>query len=310
MNRDRLTWKHSNSRRSTVTVCTMATLVALTLGSRASAQAVPAAVANDAVSVAQQNASVQRHCVVCHNDSAKSDGLSLQGFDVAQVAPSLAAIILSEFSAGTLLEQLKWRPESYLMSLSVGKPHHEMPDNQGLSTPDRPAIDALGRSLIEKATASQEWHVEQMTDRSKRSSLVMVSSMRELPHEVKDAEVFRLVLSCNPETRRGEMRLSWAPKVKEGTFTVSVDGKTPITHTISATRRMEAGEPGHRGGGSVAFDASGNGSARRPRMPFPVRRLTIGDLFYPDKLEFPFDAIPSSARQALSACFPESGIVQ
>jgi hypothetical protein len=51
----------------------------------------------------QQNTFVKTHCAVCHNDRANNGGLSLEGFDAAGAAPSLAAMMLSKITSGTAL---------------------------------------------------------------------------------------------------------------------------------------------------------------------------------------------------------------
>ena len=51
----------------------------------------------------QQNTFVKTHCAVCHSDRANNGGLSLEGFDAAVAAPSLAAMMLSKITSGTAL---------------------------------------------------------------------------------------------------------------------------------------------------------------------------------------------------------------
>ena len=65
------------------------------------------ATAQEAMPVAQQNALVQKHCAVCHTDAAKNGGLSLQHFDAANVAPSLAAMMISRLVSGLPLQRVR-----------------------------------------------------------------------------------------------------------------------------------------------------------------------------------------------------------
>ena len=53
---------------------------------------------------AQQNALVQTYCAVCHTDSARNGGLSLEHFDAAHAAPSLTAMLLSKITGGVSLK--------------------------------------------------------------------------------------------------------------------------------------------------------------------------------------------------------------
>ena len=62
------------------------------------------AMAAERIPVRQQNAIVQKHCAVCHNDGTLNGGLSLQDFDAASVAPSLAAMMLSKLTSGLPLD--------------------------------------------------------------------------------------------------------------------------------------------------------------------------------------------------------------
>src|SRR5882757_3533382 len=68
---------------------------------------VPVAVASDLMPVAQQNALVQKYCAVCHTDTARNGGLTLEHFDAAGVDPSLAAMLISKLTSGASLETVK-----------------------------------------------------------------------------------------------------------------------------------------------------------------------------------------------------------
>ena len=61
-----------------------------------------ATLAAETMPVAQQNALIQKHCVVCHTDAARSGGLSLEHFNAATVDPSLAAMMVSKINGGAM----------------------------------------------------------------------------------------------------------------------------------------------------------------------------------------------------------------
>ncbi len=62
--------------------------------------AVPNGFASDAMPVGQQNALVKKYWGVCHTDAVRNGGLSLEHFDAAQAAPSLAAMMVSKLTSG------------------------------------------------------------------------------------------------------------------------------------------------------------------------------------------------------------------
>jgi hypothetical protein len=66
-----------------------------------------AAVATDAMPVAEQNTLVQKYCAVCHDDAHRNGGLSLQHFDAAHPDPGVAAMLLSKLTNGLPLERVK-----------------------------------------------------------------------------------------------------------------------------------------------------------------------------------------------------------
>lgn len=50
----------------------------------------------------QQTALVQKYCAVCHTESAKNGGLSLQHYDAARPDPQRAAMLLSKLRNGAM----------------------------------------------------------------------------------------------------------------------------------------------------------------------------------------------------------------
>jgi hypothetical protein len=86
---------------------TIGVVAALAAGLIINSLAVPTAFASDAMPAAQQNALVQKYCAVCHTDAARNGGLSLEHFDAAQAAPSLAAMMVSKLTSGVSLETVR-----------------------------------------------------------------------------------------------------------------------------------------------------------------------------------------------------------
>ena len=78
-----------------------------TLGAAAVLLTGIAAYAGDAMPAGQQNALVQKYCAVCHTDAARNGGLSLEHFDAAGAAPSLAAMMVSKLTSGVSLATSK-----------------------------------------------------------------------------------------------------------------------------------------------------------------------------------------------------------
>ncbi|HEY4086921.1 MAG TPA: hypothetical protein VGM43_13330 [Bryobacteraceae bacterium] len=200
------------------------------------------AFAGERMPVAQQNALVGKYCAVCHTDVARNGGLSLEHFDAAQVAPSLAAMMISKMTHGAM-------------------------GAAGIPIPDKATINELIAALTAEASGAHEWSVE-------RGPVVTASILRELP-----GAMFRLVVTCNSATHKGDIQLAWAPMPKIGNLTATVDQKTPLA---------DDGE-GH-------FYGSG-------RMALPLRTLTIHSDFPTGELEFPFSELPDQARQSLAVCF-------
>ena len=80
----------------------MNTFKALAVGLTVYSVAVPMAVAGEPMPAAQQTALVLKYCAVCHSDAVRNGGLTLQHFDAAQAAPSLAAMLVSKLQTARL----------------------------------------------------------------------------------------------------------------------------------------------------------------------------------------------------------------
>ncbi len=230
----------------------------------AAALIAPLAVASDLMPVAQQNALVQKYCAVCHTDSARNGGLTLEHFDAAGVDPSLAAMLVSKLRNGAL-------------------------GASGLPVPDKATGGALLLALTAEAAGAHEWTV------TGSQGTVTAGIVRDLPGLRSSGEpaLYRLTLTCSPETRQGGMQLSWSPVSKSGTLTASVDGKTTLTYPVEGEEKMGNGTPGLMGPAAITLR----------EIALPLRTLTFSNLFPGETVVFPFEGLPAQARRTLSACF-------
>jgi hypothetical protein len=154
---------------------------------------------------------VKTHCAVCHNDRANNGGLSLEGFDAAVAAPSLAAMMLSKMKNGAA--------------------------GAGIGVPDKSTVDGLVAAFAAQSAGATKWTVERAKHRSTGAELVTASIVRELSSMAGsngqpgiDAPMYRLVLTCNAATREGVMQLAWSPLPKRGALSVAVDNKPPAVY--------------------------------------------------------------------------------
>jgi len=167
---------------------------------------IPGALANAAMPVAQQNALVQKYCAVCHTDAVRNGGLSLEHFDAAQAAPSLAAMMVSKLKGGAL-------------------------GAAGTPLPDKATEKAFTEALVAEAAGADKWAVDRNAD------LLTASILRELP----SAKLYRLMVSCNSATHEGSVQLAWAPSPRNGTLSVSVDGSEPALYQVEGREKMGNG---------------------------------------------------------------------
>lgn len=204
----------------------------------------------------RQNQLVQRHCAVCHTDAARNGGLTLQHFDAATPDPSLAAMLLSKLRGGAMG--------------AAGLPFEK--------------ADANGLELaMETASAGAlEWTVV-------RGPMTTAGIVREVATgNSKQPSRYRLVVTCDAATRKGDVQLSWAPSPRNGTVNASVDGAAPIAYKVDGAETMGNGSPGTTGRAAVLLTT----------LPWPQRTLTIGGLFPGETVVFPFEQL-----QSMAGCF-------
>jgi hypothetical protein len=282
---------------------TFGVVAALCGGLVARSPAAMAAQPAESSSLAEQNLIVQRHCAVCHNDSARNGGLSLQYFDTTQAAPSLAAMMLSKLTSGLPLDVVRSAATDATAAALVNRKLKDGAINAaGLQVADMRPIRALAAALAIQTSGASEWHV---TDGHGATPTMTASILRELPVARRTGEtaLYRLSVSCNAATGDGEMQLAWAPVPQTGTLSVAVDDKAPLTYKVEGSEKMGDGSKATPTGPAAINLHEPTRDSRTPRMPLPVRSLTISNLFPDESVVFPFSGLTEATRQRLSACF-------
>jgi mono/diheme cytochrome c family protein len=227
------------------------------------ALATPARAA-DLITPAQQTALVQKYCAVCHTDAAKNGGLSLQHYDAAQPDPALAAMLLSKLRGGAM-------------------------GAAGIGTPDPATRQAWVAATTAQAAPSKSWTV------IRTAPVFSASIVRDVPPRQSEpnAPLYRLTLTCNTATHRGEIQLTWSPSPQtDRTFSVSADGNPPIPH-ILVDREEKMGN----GAGVTAGVA-----ATILNAPLPEKTLTITNLFPGETIVFPLSELDTLDRRQLAVC--------
>ena len=261
-----------------------------------------------AIAVEQQNGFVKTHCAVCHNDRARNGGLSLEGFDGARVAPSLAAMMLSKMTSGTALATVTTAGHDAAAAATLAKGLGQGAVNAaGVGAPDKETVNGLVSAFLAQSAGASNWTVERTRDRVSNADVVTASIVRELPSAPGsgrpadiEAAMYRLVLTCNATTREGDMQLAWSPIPQRGALSVSFDRKPPVSFQVVGTERMGNGTATTTGPAAFVLARFGGGPAR---IQLPQRTLTAAGLFAGETVTFPFDELTGSLRGALSACF-------
>jgi cytochrome c551/c552 len=224
-----------------------------------------------AMSAAEQNALVKKYCAVCHMDSAKNGGLSLQHYDAAKRDPGLAAMILSKLNNGAM-------------------------GAAGNGVPDKAAQQAWLESTKEQAAGAKDWFV------THEDGVLSAGIVREVAPRTSGSlniPVYRMKMTCNPSTRVGEMQLTWSPQPQTGrTMTVSVDGAAPIEYKIDGQESMGNGGTLKTGHASILL-----GGTKGGKLMLASRSLTVRELFPGETVEFPFSELDQKARAELRKCF-------
>lgn len=284
-----------------LTACGACALVALASLSGVAARPEPAA-GVETLAASQQNAIVQRHCAVCHSDAARNGGLSLERFDVAQAAPSLAAMMVSKLTQGVALATVQSTAhDERAAALVAARLGGGAIQAAGVPPPPASTVLSLATSLALQAGGAAEWHIAHSIDPRSKAAVIVASVLRELPSVRSDAVAasYRLVVTCDSGSGAGELQLAWAPSARTGVLSVAVDGRSPITIPVSGTEKMGNGLGGSGGLAAVrVIEATAVSHVR-----LPSRSLTFSKLFDGETVDFSFADLPASARQDLNGCF-------
>lgn len=269
----------------------MRRLAGIVLGICASVVVSPA-MAAEVLPVIQQNAIVQKHCAVCHNNRSLNGGLSLQDFDAASVAPSLAAMMLSKLTSGLPLDTVS---KASLDDVARAELSHRLASGAimaaGVAPPDIATTRALSAALAERAANATSWQVSRSED-SAKATQTTASVLREVMRQGDTVESYRLVLTCDESSRRGQMQLAWSPVPTMGTFSIVVDDTVRGPYTVEGKEAMGNGVGASNGLAAFPF----------PMPTLPTNRLLVRNLFPNETVEFSFHDLPSAARQTLASC--------
>ncbi|HWE00177.1 MAG TPA: hypothetical protein VG345_14095 [Bryobacteraceae bacterium] len=235
-----------------------------------------AALAADILAPARQNVLVQKYCEVCHTDAARNGGLSLEHYDAARPDPTLAAMLLSKLRTGAM-------------------------GAAGIGIPEPEIRQAWVAATAAQAEDAQRWSIVRAAD-SSGGGLVTASIVRQLPSNPNvEPESYRLIVTCQPATRRGSVELAWSPNVPASgqVLSAEVDGKPFSTWKIDGAETYGNGMNGSSGPGAILL------SGAKPDIPLAARNLSIHDVFPGQTVVFPFSDLPADGRRALTACFLE-----
>ncbi|MEQ1898596.1 MAG: hypothetical protein ABL971_14550 [Vicinamibacterales bacterium] len=255
--------------------------------------ATPVGVMAEPLSVAQQNAVVQKHCAVCHTDRTLNGGLSLQGFDAATVTPSLAAMMLSKLTSGLPLASVaKAASDEAARTQLTKRVYGGAIMAAGLAPPELGVTLGLAAALAERAAPSGSWHLSYSAGTAAKARQATVSIVREVPRQADVVESYRLLLSCDEASRRGQLQVAWSPVAMTGSLVTVVDGSVHGRHAVEGQEAM--------GNGSGV--GKGLASWSLPSLVLPSQSLVVRDLFPGEQADFSFADLPVTARAALSPC--------
>jgi hypothetical protein len=250
--------------------------------------------------MARQNELVKTYCAACHDDAKMIGGLSLEHFDAAQADPTIAAMLLSKMTNGLRLEIVRAADadsettamvERELKSSALGA--------AGVPPPDAATALAWVSALAKEASGAAAWtsHHQQ--------AVQTASIIREMPLSTSatKANIYRLAVTCRPDTREGTITLTWAPgDLANGReLTATADGGAVVTPKLA--RKAWQGNLGPTSGiGSVVLYSTRDGGGATITA-LPAKSVTVANLLADQRVSFSFDELGPSVRQALSACF-------
>ena len=249
----------------------------------------------------RQNDLIRKYCAVCHTDKAMNGGLSLEHFDAARTAPSLAAMLLSKLTGGVSLQTTTEAGSSASAAALVDrKMKSGAMGAAGIPIPDKTVIDSLIASLAAESAGAEAWTVEPGNAR------LTASILREVPmtKDASEARSYRLIVSCDAAAREGFMQLAWSPVPASGVLTARVDKKVTVRYEVKGNETMGNGGKAVTSGIAALPLAEAKGNVSAAGLPLPAETLTISELFAGETVVFPFLNLPSRARRAFESCFP------
>ncbi len=258
---------------------------------------------------AQQNALVQKYCAVCHTDAAKNGGLSdSEHFDAATGGCRVwRQCCLSKLTGGVSLKTAREAPSNTTAAALIDqKMRSGAMGAAGIPIPDKATIDALIHAFAVESSGAMNWTVERSYDAAASVPILTVSTLREMPSakHVGEAEVYRLIASCNSATQEGEMQLAWSPVAQSGTLAASVDGNVAARYRVEGSEKMANGSGVVLHGLAALVLAETKRGGSRIGLPFPAESLTISDLFPGETVTFSFANLSRNERHEFNACFP------
>jgi hypothetical protein len=294
----------------------MSTIALFAVGCMGALATVGVALADEAMPVAEQNALVRKYCGVCHSDAHMNGGLTLEHFDAAHADATVAAMLLSKLTNGLQLERVRAANIDAAAAAAIDTAMKTSAIRAaGVPAPDSATSRALVMALSTEAAGATEWTINEVQSLVTKGQVMTVSIIREATaaNDSTTADIYRLTLTCQIDTREGETLLSWAPWTpkKDNVMTVVMDGTMPITYQVEGSEKMFKGTFGTMGTGATILNAKmENSGVSKFTMPLPKQTLTISNLFGTETVVFPFGDLPQASRQGLSTCFADKGARQ
>jgi hypothetical protein len=258
--------------------CRMIGLVAAVILASA---AVPTTFAREAMPFAQQDALVQKYCVVCHNGARLIGGMSLEHFDPAHPDPSIAGMMVSKLRYG-----------------AMGAAGIPMPDSATISA----LIDALSEKAIGAEATTGGWEIESnaspLPPPPPPTITASIQQRAESARNAKQSTVYRLTLTCvkTPDTSNAAIAsASHLPEMR-----LTADRPPPAGGSVALIFDVD----GTAGGSPIVHPNQQNSEGAAFVMPLPSRTLTIRNFFPGESVTFPFDGLNPGLRRILSTCLP------
>jgi hypothetical protein len=271
------------------------------------ASAGAAAAADGPLPIARQNELVKTYCAACHDDARRVGGLSLEHFDAAQADPTIAAMLLSKITNGLRLEIVRAADiDSEASAMLQKELKGSVIGAAGIPPPDPATARAWVSALSSEASGATVW------TSNHHQGLQAASIVREMPlaTAAAKANIYRLAVTCQPDTREGHITLTWSPgDLANGReLTAAADGGALVTPKLA--RKTWQGNRGPALGiGSVVLYSTreGDGAAL---TALPTHSVTVGNLLADQSVSFSFSELAPAVRQTLSPCFTAGATAQ